>query len=725
MLSNFYKKYSVHLLCALAISFPFLTIAANSIPSNNDIETWLPKDSPVRATYEQFKRDFGVEEVIVLGIDRQAADDQLIESLATRLDQLPGIRQCWTPARMQQVMTDLGVSPEEAARRLEGLVMSESGQLVGMVALLSDAGLKDRPGTVADVRAEIDYCQLRGEDVCLTGAPVIVTELDHLGSQNSNRKFFLVTLALSLGLLYFSIGHWGMSFGILGLTIWGINLTQAVICWCGGEMNFILGALSVMVMIFTLSVAVHFLSYYSSARDAGAADPLGNALRHALKPCFLATLTTLIGLVSLTMSNILPVTQFGFAAAVGALVAFLTGLGLTPALLVIWPQCGLRTSQHQHAYERLGSWVARRNRLVIAVTAATCFFTYFGLRDLQTDINPVDFLPANSKVLTDLRRVEADLTNIDSIEAVVDFRGQDLPFLDRLQVVRELEQKIGEHAAVRHTTSLATFFPTELPDTPIALMRLLKQARSQEGQSDFLAEGDRLWRISARISSGDSSSKRQILDDLTALTAGAPIHFTGITPLLESAQLQIFTGFWESFTTAFLIISGVMVVSLWSLKAGAVAMIPNLAPIWFVFGILGLLGQPVDIGMMMSGSIALGIAVDGTFHFLVRYQEFNRYGKNSSESARLALSHCGEPILNSAIVASVGMLALGMSNFAPTARFGFLMTGLLLTNLLGDFVILPALLSWRSGKASTDPVSTSRPTRREQRAKAKAVERVA
>jgi predicted RND superfamily exporter protein len=150
------------------------------------------------------------------------------------------------------------------------------------------------------------------------------------------------------------------------------------------------------------------------------------------------------------------------------------------------------------------------------------------------------------------------------------------------------------------------------------------------------------------------------------------------------------------------IITVVMVVSLRSLGTGIVAMIPNLTPILLVFGVLGWAGWHVDIGMMMSGSIALGIAVDGTFHFLVRYHDQRRDGASRHESSRDALKRTGPPILQAAIVAAAGMLALSLSPFLPTQRFGLLTAAMLVTALLGDLVLLPALLALGSRRTDRE-----------------------
>lgn len=706
MISQFYRQYSRLILWGVALSFPALWYYAEQIPSNNDIETWLPRDTPVRREYEEFKQDFGAEELIVIGLSKADIDARMVEALAGRLDRIPGIRRCWTPARMSSRMTEFGVETEDASKRLTGLLESKSGDMIGVIAVLSDIGVKDRAKTAAQVRAAISYCQLDPDKVALTGAPIIVTELDRLGSQKSNRRFFLITCAISLGLLYYSFGHWGLSLAMLGATLWGIFLNQAILAACGGEMNFILGSLAVMVMIFTLSIAVHVVSYYATAAKHGDPDPLGTAVRESLNPCMLSTLTTLLGLISLNVSTILPVSQFGYAAAAGSLVALLVGLGITPALLTVMPCETQNVVSFRFDFRRWGAGVAHYRNPILVVATVLIAVTGFGLLKLKPDLNPAEFLPKNSRVLKDLLRVENGLTNVDSIEAVVDFHGQKLAFLDQLQRVREIEAKIAAHPDVNHTLSLASFFPTELPDSALGTARMLGLAQSYSSEDGLIANRQRLWKISARIGHETGQSSIEILADLQRAVEGHPVRFTGLTPLLKNAQSEIFDGFWQSFTAACLTITIVMILSLRSVVTGLIAMIPNIIPIWLVFGGIGFLGTPVDIGMMMTGSISLGISVDCTFHFLVQYQQAYRRGRTSVEACQDALAHSGEPMLDSTLISSLGMLALCMSSFTPTSRFGMLMAAQMGASLLGELVLLPAMLCLRPARRSQTTETT-------------------
>ncbi|WP_339733041.1 MMPL family transporter [uncultured Gimesia sp.] len=699
MISSFYKKYSRQLIWGVFCTLPILTFLAELLPSNNDIETWLPKDSDVRIVYDRFKAEFGAEEVVLIAVQQGLDQPLLIESTASRIETLPTVRQCWTPGRLTKILNEFNVEKEEINHRLNGLLINSEKNVAGIVVLLSDVGIKDRAGTVAGIRAQLEYNQLTGNEVQLAGAPVVIAELDRLGSQKSNKKFFIITLLISLGLLYYSFREWKKTLATLGLTVWAINLTTALIYLGGGEMNFILGALSVMVMVFTLAISIHVHHYVASCIDEE--DPITAALKIAWKPCFLATLTTTIGLFSLTVSQIGPVVQFGYAASIGTFVSLITGLGLTPAVLTLWPidPKMVHAGESRWDFKRCANWLIDHSGRVSIATIVLVMITGVGLFNLRTKIDPLDFLPAKGRVLQDVRAVQNDLTELDSVEVIVDFGDEEIPFIQKIDRVRKLEEKIKQHPAVRHTMSLGSFFPKQFPDSPFETARLLSHAQATHGENDFVSDGERLWRISARISSGADLPQDMIYDQLTEMIDDPDVILTGVAPLLRRAQNQIFIGFWESFSMAFLIITVIMIVSLRSINAGLVAMVPNLTPICIVFGILGWYQIPIDIGIMMTASIALGIAVDGTFHFLVRYQSQYRLTKNSAESSRDSLLMTGEPIFTAAVITGAGMLALTLSNFVPTARFGYMMTSLLVAALVGDLILLPCLLALRPQKS--------------------------
>jgi len=700
MPSRFYHKYSRTLLIGVLLSLPFLFWEAESITCNNDIEAWLPQNTDIRSTYEQFKQEFGAEEFVMIGLEGRSVDDPLVEAFAARLEHTDYIRRCLTPARFAELMRNQAV-PEEAIRtRIQGLTVSADEKLIGVVALLSQRGLTDRAGTVEAVREQLEYCQIDDSEVLLAGVPVVVTELDRLGSMRENEKFFAVTLVVSLLMLYWFVRELKLTLAIIGLTVWGIQLTQGILKWTGGEMNFILSALPAMVMVFSLAIAIHVLHYYrleaaKFRRSASSADPLQRALHAAWRPCCLATLTTVIGLLSLTGSDIRPVAEFGSAAAVGSVVALIIGLGLTPAAMVVWPPSTDGRDPSRSIWPlRAGFWIVNRGRPLAVACLLLVGVLGYGVLSIQSHIDPLDFLPSGSRVLNDTKRIDRELTNVESVEAIVDFGTDDASFVEKLDRVHAIEKQLASHPDVRHTLSLASFFPREFPDSAIETARLLGEAASQPGSEEYLSRGQRFWRVTVRLRQLNEVEKSRVFRELRALVDDVPMTLTGITPLLAHAQIDIFDGFWESFATALVIITLVMILALRSVTLALVAMIPNVTPVAIVFGTLGWTDTPVDIGTMMTASIALGIAVDGTFHFLVHYQRRLRRCSDRQRATTYALLQTGAPIFSAAAVASIGMLALMLSSFKPTSHFGMSMAMLLLAAVFGDLCLLPAILSF-------------------------------
>jgi predicted RND superfamily exporter protein len=212
------------------------------------------------------------------------------------------------------------------------------------------------------------------------------------------------------------------------------------------------------------------------------------------------------------------------------------------------------------------------------------------------------------------------------------------------------------------------------------------------------------WRIRGVTSAVDATDYGQLLatvrERITAsladaqgqIPAGVAVHATGIMPLVHQIQRQLMADLQQSFCLAFLVIAVVMTVVQGSLGAGLVAMLPNILPTLLMFGTLGWCGWPVDIGSVMTASVALGIAVDDTLHFLTSFQRALRLGHSRRESVQSALAHCSRAMVQSSLVCAAGMSVFALSDFLPTARFAWLMVALFAAALLGDLVLLPALL---------------------------------
>jgi len=696
MIQDFYSRYSRAIVIAMFVSLAILTPLAESIPPNNDTETWLSDESVARQVYEDYRFHFGGEEVVLIALERDRHSDGFIEALCRRLELLSTTRAVWSPQRLSETMQGFGVAADDAEERLHRIALSEDGKLAGIAVLLTKDGLKDRAAVVSEIHGVLSYCQLDPSELRMTGAPVIIAELNRLGGKEANQAYFVLTMLICSVVLWRTFGDLKTAGLILAETVWAFQFTLAVVYFCGGEMNFILDSLPVMVMVFTMAIAIHYLYHFTAFSEE--CDSISLTLKEIRWPCFLAMVTTAIGLASLGISDIGPVRQFGIATAGGTVAAFIAGLGFTPAILTLRPPVNFERTCWQRRFERLAEFLYRRRKMVTAgvlTLVATCGL---GLQWVRAEFAPLKFFPESSQVLQDTRYLQERMANTDSVEVVVDFGTDDVPEARKVEVVRAIEQKLRSVERVPDVLSAATFLPNPLPQ---GLDPALQRIQSYASDSDFIADGGHLWRLSARVLPDEQATKQQIFEAISkrmkahSADIGYPIVCTGIAPLIERAQHDIFDGFWKSVFSAFILITLVMMVSLRSPLAAGVAMLPNVTPILLVFGTLGWFGIPTDIGTMMTGSIALGIAVDGTFHFLTRYREVFGETRDTRRAATDALVTTGPPIIQATLITGLGMLALGMSNFGPTFRFGLLMAASLGVALIGDLILLPCLLYLR------------------------------
>ena len=168
---------------------------------------------------------------------------------------------------------------------------------------------------------------------------------------------------------------------------------------------------------------------------------------------------------------------------------------------------------------------------------------------------------------------------------------------------------------------------------------------------------------------------------------------TGGIPLVYKAQHQILRDLMVSFLTAFLIITLIMILVLRSVQAGIVAMVPNVFPPLVVFGAMGWLNFSVEIGSVMTASVALGIAVDDTLHFLTWYRRGTVEGLSRFASIRHAFEHCAKAMIDTSLICGLGVTPFLFGVFMPTAKFAALLMIMLMTALPGDLILLPAMLA--------------------------------
>lgn len=174
--------------------------------------------------------------------------------------------------------------------------------------------------------------------------------------------------------------------------------------------------------------------------------------------------------------------------------------------------------------------------------------------------------------------------------------------------------------------------------------------------------------------------------------------YTGVVPIVYKAQRALLTSLVESTMWSFLTITPLMIFVTRSFRAGLVAMLPNVVPVIVIFGAMGWLGIPIDIGSMMTASIALGVAVDDTIHFLSWFRGDVHHYRNRNKAIVSCYAKCATPTLQAACISGLGLSVFALSTFTPTQRFGWLMLTILIAGVVAELILLPAILAGPLGK---------------------------
>lgn len=235
--------------------------------------------------------------------------------------------------------------------------------------------------------------------------------------------------------------------------------------------------------------------------------------------------------------------------------------------------------------------------------------------------------------------------------------------------------------------------------------------------SGLYAETDteQLWRISVRIPAfaGETTGElcRELTESIDAWlktdqagrrrqNSTLRYYITGLPLLFEQIEQQFIEDLMITYIGGLILISLTVLLVLRSVQDAATAMIPNVLPAVGVLGGLSLLGIELDVGSVMTASIALGVAVDDTLHFMLWYQQQRKTGLSPRDAVRSSILHCGAPILQTSVICGVGLAVLGFASFLPTMRFGTLIAMMLGVALIGDLLFLPAILFMRRDSSS-------------------------
>lgn len=529
---------------------------------------------------------------------------------------------------------------------------------------------------------------------------------------------------------------------------WPVLVISFSAFWSIGFLSLIGVTLSTMVSLtFMLILAVgtadcvHVLSAYMLYRQQGHEHrtAMQKAYRKTGVPIFLTTITTMAGMSALMISDIPQIAVFGLNSALGVGVAFILTIFLLPVLLDIWhpfskksektlklkqlQQKDAHSSLLQKALSALPEMVGKRKMLIVI-----CYFVLFGsfiygTSLVKIDSNLIELAKEDSEIRVTYKLVDENMMGGQSLEFILDMNKRDA--FKNADVLKTVEQ-FTEHLHAEYpeyvvkTFSLADIVKDThmimqegdpayefVPNDSILTAQLLYlfDNANPEDRRNLVNDDYSLSHISVQLKNKGSYEYtnffEQVQKDLNQQFSGLKVNYpemevsvTGQLALMMELIDHISWAQIQSFAFALMIITLLMMVSLGSVQAGLISMVPNLLPAFFTFGVMGLLGIPLDTDTLIIAPLIIGIAVDDTIHFIAHYRDAWYESGDVNAALHSTLKEVGQAVTFTTVILGIGFSMLAFSDYMGLAKTGIFGSLSIVIALTSDLLLLPALISW-------------------------------
>ena len=483
--------------------------------------------------------------------------------------------------------------------------------------------------------------------------------------------------------------------------------------------------LSVLIMTLAVADTIHLLVtlFQSMGKGLTKKEAMKESMRVNLSPVFLTSLTTCIGLLALNLSDVRPFNDLGNIATMGVTAAFVYTVMLLPSLVAIFP---IRASKAGSQQSRPVIWlgelvIARRKGLLWLGVGLIIFLSAMVTRNELND-EFVKYFDESFAFRTDTDFVSENLSGIYTMEFSLN-SGEEggISNPSYLEQVDAFANWSREQPDVQHVFTITDTFK-----------RLNKNMHGDDpdwyvlpNERDLAAQYLLLYEMSLPYGldlndtiNVDKSSTRLIVttDNVTAvrmreLQVQSEAWLRANTPetmwTVPASTNLMFSHISErnikssilGACIALGLIAIILAIAFRSVKFGALSILPNLAPALMAFGIWGLINGRIDVGNAVVLTMALGIIVDDSVHFLSKYLRARREGQMGSEEAvRYAFSTVGSALVVTSFILVAGFLVLTLSPFGLNAGMGLLTAIVLIVALGADLLFLPPLLMQIEGE---------------------------
>ncbi|MBI3139620.1 MAG: MMPL family transporter [Sphingobacteriales bacterium] len=606
-----------------------------------------------------------------------------------------------------------------ASPEYRNLLVSKDGRSIAIAAFnqphLSN-GQKDR--LLGSIRQKTD--ELGFDETHIT-AKIRVERIYIIEIEKNLRKYLVISLsliALALYILFRSVKAILIPLLIIGVSI---TWTLSLIALTGHSLDIISSLLPPILAAICMSDIIHITTHYIEQLRQGL--PKQQALHKTYREIGLATFytccTIATGFVTLGITDIIPIRNFGFFAAAGILLSFGLTLVALYAYYTLTPVPSVVKAVHaDHRWNRFLAGCFRfllgNKRLLFLLMSVLTGLAFFYTAKIEVDSSLLQEIPRNNPMLDDYRFMEKDFSGTRTFEMALTIQKQPGSFFDTktMKEVEEVEQFLKDSCGIGYIISPLSLFRgankafhggdtgyLRLPGSPEEVSRyyeaIAQTEYADELQHYLLPDGSRI-RISGRqpnLSVKEFEPVKEKIDRFMREKKYAFSHrITGSALLLDkmtySLTQNLFTGIF--FDALVICIIALLLLRNWAVLL--IILLPNLLPLFFMAGMMGLLGINLKADTSVIFAIALGLAVDDSIHFLSRLRLELSRGLSLAYAVKRTYLSTGKAIVITTLVLLSGFMTLLASSFGGTFYVGMLISLCLFCAMLMELTLTPLLI---------------------------------
>ena len=737
----------------IALLTAFFAYQMQGLVFDNSNDIWFVKGDRTLEIMEKFKATFGNDEFVFILFDTKdffkpdtiRRIGRLADDLETRVPYVKNMTWLGNVEHIEGVkggveIHDLIENVPDTAKEMAKIkekalsektwlnnLISPDGKVAGLILEMDsypEDFLDPRNQIALAVKKILAKPEHQPLKVYVIGEPILHHDYNELANGEAG-IFFGICLLIQMGILFW------VARGVRGIVVPLVIVVLSVLWTMGmiGVMGLTLNLFIILVPTLLICVGIgdsmHFISEFHDQCIQGLKrrQAVIEAVARVGLPCLITSLTTAIGFLSFLSAGIKPFREMGIYAAIGVMAAFVLTLVLVPIFYSFGKdQVRLKKVSDSHSVhrdfldlvlEKICRIVIGYPKTVLLMFICLSIVSVIGYQSVEVETNTAKMLSRKLPIRQAYDYVDDRMGGSMSLEVMLNTGKKDgvkdPAFLKQMDT---FQQFMEDHPLTTKTSSVLDVLKKmrralhenkseyyAIPKTKDVASQYLFLYETSGGENlDKLVSFDYdIARLTARTKTLDTKDVRRFITDVKDFAQknfgpAVKVEITGYAGWFKKLNDLVGEGQRQSFITALIVITLVLTVVMGSLRLGLISMVPNVFPVLITLGLMGFAGIYMDTPLMSFSAVIIGVAVDDTIHFMMRFRrEFERLG-NYTDSLRATLSTAGRPITFTTITLVLGFSVLAFSNVSGIVKFGLLSSFAFLWALLADFFFMPAFL---------------------------------